>query len=279
MKRLKHMKRRLQGTEDKLSALRAKLSRVNHRAVYWKGRVDSLKQQSCTKKAELQQEVKLLKEEISALDFDNAEMSEAMELLLSSNEIATFEGGKYTDDIRTCVYELLSLNVGVRNVAPIIRCVLKNIAHKSVSRLPSHGLTCQMILESLTVAQAQLGEKLSDTLEYNTLQTNGTTKFGDHYATYDVKTAGDGNAFTLGLRHVFSGSAVDTLETFKEILDDIDNVQKSIGEDAVSAKIVSKIKNTMSNRHSAEKRFNELLHDYRADLATSFSVRKLDSAN
>ena len=35
---------------------------------------------------------------------------------------------------------------------------VKTIAHKNVDRLPSHGLTCQMILESLTVAQAQLGE-------------------------------------------------------------------------------------------------------------------------
>ena len=34
----------------------------------------------------------------------------------------------------------------------------------------------------------------------------------------------------------------------------------------MSANIVKKIKNTMSDRHSAEKLFNELLHDYREDL-------------
>ena len=70
----------------------------------------------------------------------------------------------------------------------------------------------------------------------------------------------------LALDMFFSGSAVDTLETFKEILDDIDSVQQAIGKDAVSAKIVSRIKNTMSDRHSAEKHFNELLHNYSADL-------------
>ena len=101
--------------------------------------------------------------------------------------------------MKVCVYELLSLNVGVRNVAPIIRCVLKNIAHKSVSRLPSYGLACQMILESLTVVQAQLGEKLSQTLGYSTLQTDGTTKFGEHYATYDVRISEDKIAYCLGL--------------------------------------------------------------------------------
>lgn len=137
--------------------------------------------------------------------------------------------------------------MGVRNIKPII-CVLKNMAHKSVSRLPSHGLTCQMILEFLTVAQAQLGEKLSQSLHYNTLQTDGTSE--------------EKSTYTLGLRHVFFGSAADTLDTFKEFLSDIDGV----GHECVSEKIVTSIKNTMSDRHSAEKLCNELLSDYRTEL-------------
>ena len=186
--------RKLQGAEARLSESRAKISRVNHRAAYWRARVDSINHQTSAKKTkQLQHEVKQLKEEISALDFNNAELSETIESILSSKEIATFEGGKCTDDVRTCVYELLSLSVGVRNIAPIIRCVLKNIAHETVGWLPSHGLTCQMILESLTIAQAQLGEKLGEgegeSLEYHTLQTDGTTKYGEHFGTYDVRTS------------------------------------------------------------------------------------------
>lgn len=227
--------------------------------------MDDIKDESSVKKAKLIQEIKSLKAEVSHLDCTNAELHEHIESILSSEEITTFEGGKYTDDVRACVYELLSLNVGVRNIAPIIRCVLKSVAHRSVARLPSHGLTCTMILESLTVAQAQLGEKLSESPDYNTLQTDGTTKYGDHFATYDIKTSQE-PAFTLGIRHIFSGSAADTLDTFKEILDDIDSVQQAIGKNAVSAKIVAKIKNTMSDRHAAEKLFNSLLHDYRLEL-------------
>ena len=142
--------------------------------------------------------------------------------------------------------------------------VLRNIAHKSATRLPSYGLTCQMILESLTVVQAQLGDCLSEASGFMTLQTDGTTKFGDHYATYDVRT--DSFSYSLGLCHVFSGSSMDTLETLKEILDDIDSVQLSLGHQAVSSKIVSKIKNTMSDRHAAEKLFNEVLHDFREEI-------------
>ena len=63
---------------------------------------------------------------------------------------------------------------------------------------PSHGLTCQMIVESLVAVQAQLGEELSQTKGFSTLQTNGTTKFEKHYATYDVRVC-KANTYSLGL--------------------------------------------------------------------------------
>ena len=66
------------------------------------------------------------------------------------------------------------------------------------------------------------------------------------------------------MRHVFSGSSRNTLETFEEILSDVDDVYEALGKEAVSSKVILKIKNTMSDRHAAEKLFNEMLHDYRA---------------
>ena len=38
------------------------------------------------------------------LDSSNAELSETIESILSSDEIATFEGGKYIDDVRMLGY-------------------------------------------------------------------------------------------------------------------------------------------------------------------------------
>ena len=106
-------------------------------------------------------------------------------------------------------------------MAPIVRCVPKNMAHKSVQRLPSYGLTCQMILESLTVAQAQLCNGLAEGNGFMTIQTDGTTKYGEHFTTYDIQV--ESVTYSLGLRHVFSGSSCDTLETLKQILSDIDS--------------------------------------------------------
>ena len=50
--------------------------------------------------------------------------------------------------------------------------------------------------------------------------------------------------------------AQTTLDTMKEILEDLDMVQKALGEQCNSKRIVTLIKNTMSDRHAAEKLFN-----------------------
>lgn len=257
---IKEHGKKLTHTSAQLSLLRKRLDAVNHRATYWKQQAGEMQEYYSTQNKQLQGEIKSLKEKVNSLDL---ELSETIESTIDTT-IKTFEGGKYTDDVRACVYELLSLNVGVRNVAPVIRCVLSSLAHKSVDRLPSYGLTCQMILESLAVVQAQLGEALSETPGYTTLQSDGTTKYGQHYTALDVKDSS--TTYSLGLRQVFSGAAKDTLETLREILDDIDAVQLKLGREAVSSKIVMQIKNTMSDRHAAEKAFNELLHDFRADI-------------
>ena len=65
---------------------------------------------------------------------------------------------------------------------------------------------------------------------------------------------------------MFSGSAKNTLEVLNEILEDLDMVQEQLGQAKVSSKIISKLKNTMSDHHAAEKLFNQLLADYRTEI-------------
>lgn len=73
------------------------------------------------------------------------------------------------------------------------------------------------MIECLTLGHAQIGEELtSDDTGSFTIQTDGTTNFGQHYGTDDIATFGE--SYVLGLRHVFSGAAQDT---FKEILEDL----------------------------------------------------------
>ena len=80
--------------------------------------------------------------------------------------------------------------------------------------MPSKTLLCNMMIECLMLAQVQLGEELtSDDTGSFTIQTDGTTKYGQHYGTYDITTSGE--LYVLGLRHVFSGAAQDTSDTLK----------------------------------------------------------------
>ena len=70
----------------------------------------------------------------------------------------------------------------------------------------------------------------------------------------------------LGYAIFFSGSSQITLDTLKEILDDLDTVHIELGRTKISSKILGRLKNTMSDRHSAEKLFNDILADYRAEV-------------
>ena len=269
---IRNLEHKVTQSESQVSSLKEKIDRLSHRARYWKSKCEDLKQTSGDELAEyvLTEESKQskLREEVAELEHENLELRDTVQEVMSNvanYSLVTFEKGKYTDDIRACCYELLSLNVGVRNVQAVIESVIKNIAHQEIGRLPQKTVLCDMMIECLTIAQAQLGEELSrDDGGCYTLQTDGTTKHGQHFGTYDIATVD--TTYRLGLRHVFSGSAQNTLETLTEILDDLDVVRKEVGQSAVSAKIISKLKNTMSDRHAAEKLFAQILAEYRANI-------------
>ena len=257
--------------ESQLQALRKEKENLRHKADYWKTKshhiFSSSEDQEIQEIADKQEQIRSLKEDLHSLEDQNFLLKDQVSELSSEDRpgIETFHKGKFTDDVRSCCYKLLALNVGIQNVAPVIRSVLQTLAHQSVGRLPSNTVLCRMMLEGLSLSEMQLGEKLSEDVEQHlTLQTDGTTKFGEHFATFDVAT--ESGSYTLGLRLVLSGSAQNTLDTLKEILDDLDLVQEQMGGSAVSSTIISKLKNTMSDRHAAEKLFNELLADYRAEI-------------
>ena len=263
------LEKKLVEADIQIQSLKKKMDRIRHRVAYWKEKCSTVSDLSedLQPKLELnhQKAKSMLHEEISQLEHENLDLQETVEELLSTEDIITYHQGKYTDDVRACCYELLSLNVGVRNVKAVISTVLKNITHKSVERLPCQTTLCDMMVESLTVAQAQLGEELTrEECNYHTLQTDGTTKYGDHFATYDIAT--NETIYHLGLRQIFSGSAQNTLETLTEILEDLNVVSKELGGNSVSESILLKIKNTMSDRHSAEKLFSQLLQEYRGTI-------------
>lgn len=180
-------------------------------------------------------------------------------ILQSPKTIPTYYAdGKFNDSIRQCCIELLSLNVGVRNVEPIIRSVVHNVIGVDIDRLPKYSTLVGMFSEMKVIAYEQLSEELAK-CEFTTLHSDGTTKFGQHYGSFQVST--ESSAYSLGLMEI---SAKHTLDSLKDILSDIDAASNG----NAGKKILTNIKNTMSDRHVVEKSFNTLLEDYRSAIYT-----------
>ena len=74
---------------------------------------------------------------------------------------------KYLDNIRQCCIELLGMNVGVKDVEQVIRCVLKHVAGLVVDQLPQAPTLVRMLAEMNALSYQQIVEDVekSDNLD------------------------------------------------------------------------------------------------------------------
>ena len=183
--------------------------------------------------------------------------------LINTKHVGEKKKSCYTAEMRSCVYKLLSYHVSFENVGPVIKTVLSMIGVEA-DHLPSDRTVAQFNEERLLISQHQLGKL---TQEKNlTLGTDETPKNGDIYMTYTINDDNE-NTYILGLREMVSKSADDTLTTFKDVLDDISHICNDhiTPGNETGIKILSQIKNTMSDRAATESKFNELLKTYRSE--------------
>ena len=178
---------------------------------------------------------------------------------LESGTICTKSGQKYVNGVRQCCIELLSMNVATKQIDPVIRSILRNIASFEVNALPKPSTLSGMLAEMKCIAYQQISDELGEH-DNLTLHSDGTSKFGEHYGSYQLSTVQ--SAYSLGLCDMLTGSANLTLLTLKQILGDLDFVA-GVG---TGAGLLAKIKNTMSDRHIVQKKFNLLLEDYRLEI-------------
>ena len=208
-------------------------------------------------------EISHLKQEINDLQAERDDLIDKLKgsatIQLSHNKLPTKEHQqKYCPNIRQCCIQLLSLNVGIRNVEPIIRSVLHHLVGIEAADLPQYTALRNMLVEMKGIAYLQLIDELKNE-ENITLHSDGTTKFSHHYGSFQLSTSA--KSLSLGLSDMASGTASATLEAFESLVNQLDMISESEGK-----KIVTKIKNTMSDRHIVEKNFNGLLEKYRASV-------------
>ena len=74
-----------------------------------------------------------------------------------------------------------------------------------------------------------------------------------------------GQTLIAGIREVSSGNAETQLNVLLDILPEIEESLQDT-EKNISSKIISSIKNIMSDRHIVQKKFNSVFQDYRASV-------------
>ena len=93
----------------------------------------------------------------------------------------------HADNVRQCCLGLLSMNVGILQVDPISRSMLQNIAGILVGSLPKPATLARMLAELKCLSYQQIADELQE-CEKITLLSDGTTKVGQHYGSFQIST-------------------------------------------------------------------------------------------
>ena len=291
--KINDLKSRLSELEVEKCSISIELSSVKEKCEQAKSEVEQLKQQkiglqkkvSHIKKQKSTQanEIDLLKEHNAAnilklescakeLKEKNKEL-EQLTCLLEDETISTFEDGKYVDEVREVIMDLLAMNVSMSKVNEVIRTVLKKLTWKRLSRLPSKAVHSRLFVEAKHLTDVQLGRAMLEEADPsqvvgNTLHRDGTTKYHRHYQDFEITTPSC-QTYSMGLLELGKSDTEAIMDSFKyrvkEIAQALSSGENLTVEDKV-VELVTSIKNTMSDQGPTNATFNEQLTELRKEL-------------
>ena len=113
----------------------------------------------------VQEEIKTLKQKNETLKESVAATEHEIDVLREEERfIHTKQGthttAPFTDDVRKACYYMLAKNVAISQVSPIIRNIMRNIAHYDIGDLPSKSQLAIMQREAGSLSRLQVGEVL-----------------------------------------------------------------------------------------------------------------------
>ena len=245
--------------------LQKKVSHIKKQKSTQANEIDLLKEHNAANILELKSCAKELKEK-------NKELQQ-LTCLLEDETISTFEDGKYIDEVREVIMDLLAMNVSMSKVNEVIRTVLKKLTGKSLSRLPSKAVHSRLLVEAKHLADVQLGRAMLEEADPsqvvgNTLHGDGTTKYHRHYQDFEITTP-PCQTYSMGLLELGKSDTEAIMDSFKyrvkEIAQALSSGENLTVEDKV-AELVTSIKNTMSDQGPTNATFNEQLTELRKEL-------------
>ena len=192
--------------------------------------------------------------DVPYLENEIVKLQEKLENKSNEKNLNFYENGKYNVDIRMVYKDLLSMGLSSRNVEKCVRLVLEKLAKVKAGRLPKVTFTKNMFLEARHLVQIHVASVLSENQGNLTLHSDGTSKHGRSYTTYNIQAGED--ILVVGMRDI-GADAQCQLDLFQDVLDEVGETLGKGGND-FGKKVFSNIKNVMSDRCAAQKKINNL---------------------
>ncbi|KAJ8307728.1 hypothetical protein KUTeg_014723 [Tegillarca granosa] len=169
-------------------------------------------------------------------------------ILNDNEELLVFDDsvGQFRPELVQCIMNLQDCMVSTADIGKVIKTVCSVLCSRVPNRLPSETTIHRINDMKLSVSLKQISQ-ISEKKNL-TLYSDETSKFGKSFEVFAV-TDEDKTSYLLGLREMYSKRADSVLDTFKEVLNDINVTCNDITDtDSAGYKLLTNIKNTMSDR-------------------------------
>ena len=218
---------------------------------------------------QLENECNDLKGNLNTLSTEKAELEELINIC-NSEELITFSNGRFSDEMRKTVMDLVAHNVSINKIPEVIKSVIGGLTSYNAEKIrtPSTGTRKAMLEEALIVAHQHVAESMLkegvNGIFGNCLHGDGTSKYSRHYQNFQV-TTNSGELLSFGLSEVSDSDATAVLQNFMDTIGDICDVIDGDHEKKLHKLVVS-IKNTMSDLGPVNPLFNAKLKAVREEL-------------
>ncbi|CAG2254240.1 unnamed protein product [Mytilus edulis] len=160
---------------------------------------------------------------------------------------------RYTTSAVECVMNLLNFNIAASKIGRFIETVC-SLCKRIPNQVPACSTVNRINDMRISVASKQMQDISKKT--NLTLYSDATSKYGKSFEVFAVSDD-QKNSYLLGLREMQCKSSETVLDTLKEILHDINEMcDKHENDQSVGYKLLTNIKNTMSDRAATEKKFS-----------------------
>ncbi|XP_054709524.1 uncharacterized protein LOC129219225 [Uloborus diversus] len=188
---------------------------------------------------------------------------------MKSEKIDEFKGGKFINALKAIYLELTSMPLTCNNVHEILFTVLDELEPLNTDKIPTQSFAGAIFMEArMAVALQAFLDVLN--MRKASICNDSTVKFAWENTDYDV-TLGDETHIKLGVRDISKGSPDSSLNSLKDIFQDIINFKTSGTDGSAQGKLMKVIEAFAYPRNFLDKKLVEILFSYKQQVLPTLS--------